>query len=127
MNGKVRMAKRRGAQVVTSAYRPEHYTYTVSYSEEDGVYGARVAEFPLLAAHGDSLAAALKEMQFVVQAVLEDLAESGDETPEPFGKRKYSGKLNLRLPEYLHRQLAVEAAQAGVSLNQLITLKAELK
>ncbi len=123
----MKMAKRSGARAVALEHQPEQYTYTVSYSEEDRVHVARVAEFPSLAAHGDSPAAALEEIQFVVRTVLEDLAESGEKSPEPFSKRKYSGKLNLRLPEFLHRQLAIEAAKAGVSLNQLIALKAELK
>jgi predicted HicB family RNase H-like nuclease len=32
-------------------------------------------------------------------------------------------KLNLRMPERLHRQLTLEAARQGISLNQLINLK----
>jgi predicted RNase H-like HicB family nuclease len=121
------MAKIRSGTTIKDAHRAEQYHYSVGWSEEDGVYIGRVAEFPSLAAHGKTLSSAFREIQKVVQAVLEDLAESGEPIPEPFSKRKYSGKLNLRLPAYLHRQLAIEAAQQGISLNQLITLKAETK
>ena len=76
-----------------------------------------------LAAHGRTLEAALREIKAVVQVVLEDLASSGEDIPQPFSKRRFSGKLNLRMSERLHRQLALEAARQGISLNQLINLK----
>ena len=86
----------------------------------------RVAEFPSLAAHGASPYAALKDITEVVRVVLEDLAESDEAPPPPFSKRPFSGKLHLRMPEYLHRSLALEAAQQHVSLNQWINLKLSL-
>jgi predicted HicB family RNase H-like nuclease len=69
---------------------------------------------------------ALQEITDVVRYVLEDLAASGEEIPQPLSKRPFSGKLHLRMPEHLHRHLALEAAQQHVSLNQLITLKLSL-
>ena len=65
------------------AHQADHYTYTVRSSEEDGIFIGRVAEFPSLAAHGHTLEAALAEIKFVVSEVLKDLAESGEEIPEP--------------------------------------------
>jgi predicted HicB family RNase H-like nuclease len=103
----------------------DHYLYIVGWSEEDETYVARVAEFSSLAAHGDTPEAALQEIKKVVRAVLKDLAVSNEPIPEPYGKRSFSGRLHLRLPEYLHRQLVIEATQQGVSLNQLINLKLE--
>jgi predicted HicB family RNase H-like nuclease len=108
------------------AYKPQDYAYSVQWSEEDQVYIGRVAEFASLAAHGDSPEAALKEITEVVRFVLEDLVEAGEEIPPPFSKRPFSGKLNLRMPVDLHRHLALEAAQRGVSLNQWINLKLSL-
>lgn len=55
--------------------------------------------------------------------MLDDLVESGEPVPEPFGLCRYSGRLTLRMPEHLHRQLATEAEKQGVSINQLINLK----
>jgi predicted HicB family RNase H-like nuclease len=51
------------------------------------------------------------------------MSESGEDLPEPLHRRSYSGKLVVRLPKYLHRQLAIEAAEEDVSLNQLISTK----
>jgi len=104
-------------------YRPEDYAYSVMWSEADQAYIGRVAEFASLAAHGASPVAALQEITAVVRYVLEDLAEAGEAMPPPLSKRPFSGKLHLRMPEHLHRTLAIEAAQQHISLNQWITLK----
>lgn len=103
----------------------EQYLYSVGWSEEDEAFIARVAEFPSLAAHGDTQEDALREIKEVVRFVLSDLKESKEPIPEPLGKRSFSGRLVLRMPEYLHRKLALEASQQGVSLNQLLNLKLE--
>ena len=105
--------------------RAEHFLYTVGWSDDDETYVARVAEFPSLAAHGDSQEAALRSLQQVVRAVLKDMVRSKEPIPQPLGKRSFSGRLNVRMPSYLHRYLAIEAAQQSVSLNQLINLKLE--
>jgi predicted RNase H-like HicB family nuclease len=101
----------------------DHYTYSVSWSAKDDIFVARVAEFPLLAAHGESQEKALKEIKVAVEGVIEDMIDSREEIPKPLGERSYSGKLNVRMPESLHRRLAAEAAEQRVSLNHLITLK----
>jgi predicted HicB family RNase H-like nuclease len=109
----------------STRYKANDYQYTVSWSEEDQSYIGRVAEFSSLAAHGDSLEQALQEISTVVEGALEDLAESDEPTPQPFSKRSYSGRLNVRMSEHRHRQLAIEAQQQGVSLNQWILTKLE--
>lgn len=108
-----------------NAPNAEQYLYSVGWSEADEAFVARVAEFPSLAAHGETQEAALREIKSVVEYVLNDLRESGEPLPEPFGKRSFSGRLVLRMPEYMHRQLALEAMQQGISLNQLLNLKLE--
>lgn len=109
----------------TTLPKAEQYLYSVGWSEKDDAFVARVAEFPSLAAHGDTQEEAMSEIKSVVEFVLNDLKESGEEIPEPFGKRSFSGRLVLRMPEYMHRQLAIEAMQQGISLNQLLNLKLE--
>lgn len=105
--------------------KPEQYSYNVAWSEEDEVFIGRVAEFPSLAAHGDSQEKALREIRTVVGYVLEELAEEGAPIPVPLGKRNFTGKLNLRMPKDLHRRLAIESEMQGVSLNALINSKLE--
>ncbi|HKQ03542.1 MAG TPA: type II toxin-antitoxin system HicB family antitoxin [Blastocatellia bacterium] len=67
------------------ATQAQRYLYSVGWSEPDRAFVARVAEFPSLAAHGDSPEAALQEIRFVVEAVIEDLDQSGERMPEPTG------------------------------------------
>lgn len=105
--------------------KAEQYFYSVGWSDADEAFISRVAEFPSLAAHGDTQEVALREIKDVVAFVLNDLQESNEPIPEPFGKRSFSGRLVLRMPEYMHRQLALEAMRQGVSLNQLLNLKLE--
>ncbi len=64
------------------------YTYEAMWSEEDRVFIARVAEFPSLAAHGDSRGSSLRALKSVVDSVVKDLAESGEEIPQPAGAKK---------------------------------------
>jgi predicted HicB family RNase H-like nuclease len=104
-------------------YKADEYLFSVVWSEEDEVFIGRVVEFPSLAAHGKTLEDALRETKELVSYILEDLRESGEFIPEPFSKRNFSGKLNLRMPPQLHRQLTAEAEREGVSLNQWINRK----
>ena len=43
--------------------------------------------------------------------------------PDYMSKREYSGKLMLRIPRDLHKTLAIEAKENGVSLNQYAVYK----
>ncbi|MBX3290839.1 MAG: type II toxin-antitoxin system HicB family antitoxin [Acidobacteria bacterium] len=106
-----------------TAPRSEEYSYNVGWSEEDDAYIARVLEFPSLAAHGNSQANALREIRKVVDIVIKDLTAEGEPVPVPFGKRRYSGRLNLRMSQELHRRLALDAELQGVSLNTLINTR----
>jgi predicted HicB family RNase H-like nuclease len=107
----------------TVPYKAEEYSYNVAWSDSDGVFVARVTEFPSLAAHGSSQEKALREVRSVVGHVIEDMADEGDPLPAPLGKRSFSGRLNLRMPKDLHRRLALESELQGVSLNSLINSK----
>lgn len=51
------------------------------------------------------------------------MSEQGEAIPAPFSERKYSGTFNVRIGEGLHRDLAVHAAEDGLSLNQYVVKK----
>jgi len=112
-------------QPESPTYKAEDYYYTVAWSDEDEAVIGRVGEFPSLAAHAETAVKALKEIMLVVAGALEDMGECGEPLPVPFSKRSYSGRMNVRMPEHLHRRLAIEAAQQGVSLNRWINSKLE--
>ena len=81
------------------------------------------AEFPSLSWLAASPEAALRGIRTVVAKVVEDMQAHGEAIPEPLASHQFSGKFMVRVPPEVHRQLAVEAAEAGVSLNRLASAK----
>ena len=102
---------------------PDRYTYRISWSEDDGKHVATCAEFPSLSHLAPDSGAALAGIQFLVRDVVEDMQTSGEVVPEPLATRAYSGHFVTRVPSELHRRLAIEAAEQGVSLNRLVTMR----
>lgn len=99
----------------------KHYSYRVIWSSEDGEFVATVAEFPSLSWLHSDQAKALQGLVDLVADVVADLEANSDPVPEPITERRFSGKFNVRVPESLHRELALSAAQEGVSLNRLVS------
>ena len=101
----------------------DHYTYRVTWSEDDNEYVGLCTEFPSLSWLAPSQQAALKGIIALVSEVVADMKKSGETIPEPLAARQFSGKFLVRVPPDVHRHLAVEAAEAGVSLNRLASSK----
>ena len=101
----------------------DKYTYRVMWSEEDEEFAGTCAEFPSLSWLKSTPEAALKGIRSLVKSVVQDMKENGEKIPEPISSRKYSGKFIVRVPPEVHRHLAVEAAESGVSLNRLASTK----
>lgn len=97
-----------------------HYTYRVIWSEEDGEFVGLCAEFPSLSWLHASMAGALKGIVREVAGVIEDMQANGEAVPEPLSARSYSGKFQVRTTPERHRLLAMQAAEAGVSINRLV-------
>jgi len=106
-----------------TAMRNDRYTYRVTWSPEDGEHVGLCAEFPSLSWLASSPEAALNGIRKVVAKVVKDLRANGEPIPEPLASRRFSGKFMVRVPPEVHRHLAVEAAEAGVSLNRLVGAK----
>ena len=105
------------------AIRNDHYTYRVTWSEDDQEYVGLCAEFPSLSWLSTSPEAALRGVRRVVAGVVADMKRSKEPIPEALASRRFSGKFMVRVPPDVHRELTVEAAEAGVSLNRLATVK----
>ncbi len=100
---------------------PKRYTYRVSWSSGDDEFVATVVEFPSLSWLHAEQGKALSGLTELVEQVVTDLKTAGESAPEPIADRRYSGKFNVRVPESLHRELALTAAEEGISLNRLIS------
>lgn len=101
----------------------DRYTYRVVWSEEDAEFVGTVTEFPSLSWLEDEQAAALPGITNLVAEVLEDMGKSGELPPPPLSDRNYSGKFMIRTSPVLHRRLAIEAQEQGVSPNLLVNQK----
>ena len=101
----------------------DKYTYRVTWSEEDEEFVGLCAEFPKLSWLAASPEEALKGVRSLIKDCVEDMSENGEDIPRPIATRKYSGKFMVRVPPEVHRHLATEAAENGVSLNRLASAK----
>lgn len=101
----------------------DRYTYRVTWSEEDGEYIGLCAEFASLSWLASEPEAALQGIRQLVADVVADLKNNHEPVPEPLAAKKYSGRFMVRIPPELHRRLALEAAESGVSLNRLASDK----
>jgi predicted HicB family RNase H-like nuclease len=101
----------------------DRYTYRVTWSEEDQEYVGLCAEFQSLSWLDQTPEAALKGIRKVVEGVIEDMKHSGEEIPQPIASKRYSGKFMVRVPPEVHRNLAIQASESGVSLNRIVGAK----
>ena len=101
----------------------EHFTYRVSWSEEDGEHVGTCLEFPSLSHLADDPEAALRGVRELVTDIVADLRANNEPIPQPLADTRFSGKFMTRIPPELHRQLALEAAQEQISLNWLVSMR----
>ena len=101
----------------------DKYTYRVMWSEEDQEYVGLCSEFPSLSWLKSSPETALKGIRALVKSTIKDMVENSEFVPEPLSSKKFSGKFMVRVPPEVHRHLAIEAAESGVSLNRLASAK----
>jgi antitoxin HicB len=99
------------------------YTISIVHDrDDDGSEGfvAEIKELPGCLSQGRSIEEAAASIQDAMRGWISVALEDGLEIPEPRDSTAYSGRLLLRLPKSLHADLARQAEEEGVSLNQLI-------
>ena len=101
----------------------DHYTYRVTWSPEDGEHVGLCTEFPSLSWLAATPEVALTGIRRMVAEMVADMRESGEEVPVPIAEKHYSGEFRVRIPPEVHRALAMQAAEQGVSLNRLASAK----
>lgn len=101
----------------------DRYTYRVTWSEQDQEYVGLCAEFPSLSWLESDPESALRGIRALVGKSVADMKRNAELAPEPISARSYSGKFLVRVPPEVHRMLAIQAAESGVSLNRLVSSK----
>lgn len=94
-------------------------------SEEDG--GGFMASIPqlgrkALCADGPTIQEAVNRLREIQKERFATYLEEGTPIPEPEPDiDEYSGRFVVRIPKYLHRELALRAKENNVSLNQFVS------
>jgi len=101
----------------------DHYTFRVTWLPEDGEHVGLCAEFPSLSWLAGTPESALDGIRKLGAEVVTDMRASGEPIPVPFAEKHYSGEFRVRIPPEVHRALAIQAAEQGVSLNRLASAK----
>ena len=101
----------------------EKYTYRVMWSEDDEEFVGLCAEFPSLSWLASTSEEAFEGIRSIVKECAEEMIQHQEEIPQPIAMRKFSGKFMVRVPPEVHRHLAIEAAESGVSLNRIASAK----
>jgi predicted HicB family RNase H-like nuclease len=101
----------------------DHYTYRVTWSPEDGEHVGLCVEFPSLSWLAPDPEEALAGIRQMVAETVADMHASEERVPKPLAEKHYSGEFRVRIPPELHRALAMQAAEQGISLNRLASVK----
>lgn len=86
-------------------------------------YVAQYDQFPTIIGVGDTPTEALKEAQVILEEYLNYCEKEGIEIKEPQlidWKDNFSGKITIRLPKSLHRDLSNYAEKDGMSINSIV-------
>jgi len=51
------------------------------------------------------------------------MQNNGEVIPRPLSEKHYSGEFRVRIPPEVHRTLAMQTAEQGISLNRLASAK----
>lgn len=127
----------------------DRYTYRVTWSAEDEKHVGLCAEFPSLSWLADGPDDAFSGIRSLVSHVLAGAQTSGEQPPKPLADRTYSGRFRMRVsaqthhmmatlspgqvvlemwvPPETHRALAIQAAEEGVDMDDLIGAKLTLE
>ncbi|MCL5284725.1 MAG: type II toxin-antitoxin system HicB family antitoxin [Nitrospirae bacterium] len=94
----------------------KNYVALIEYDPDIDMFHGRVINATPNTFYGKSVDDLKKEFKTTIEDYLEFCREKGLEPSRP-----YSGKFNLRISPELHRNIAIEAAKSGKSLNSWIT------
>ena len=105
------------------ALQNDRFTYRVTWSVDGDEYVGLCVEFPSLSWLAGTPEKALKGIRKLIDDVVRDMFNNNETVPEPIACKRYSGKFLLRIPPDIHRDLAIKAAESGISLNRLVSAK----
>lgn len=106
-----------------SEFNPSEYTIVIKYVRDDdgAYYEGRVMELPDVCVYHESHTEAYDSLIAIISDLKLIDDNRGVAFPEPFNfNSEYSGRITLRLPKNMHRQVDFMAIAEGISINQYI-------
>ena len=103
-------------------YLKKPYSRVVIPDEESGTYTAQILEFQGCITEGETPQEAYERLEDVALSWIEAALDMGQDIPLPWSIYEYGGKVALRLPKSLHKQVSLAAERDGTSLNQFIVM-----
>ncbi|MCH4890672.1 type II toxin-antitoxin system HicB family antitoxin [Acidaminobacter sp. JC074] len=98
-------------------YLQQKYKLVIT-EDDDGSYYAEYPDLKGCMSVGESIEDVTYSIQDAKTAWLETALENNIDIPLPKSEDDYSGSFRLRIPKSLHKALADEAKQEGISMNQ---------
>lgn len=101
-------------------YLELNYPFNVKPDLDDGGY---IAEFPDLrycVGTGDTIEEAIEDAMIAKEEWIKAAYEHNVTIPEPVSNEEFNGRVTLRLPKSLHRNVIETAKKEGVSANQFL-------
>jgi predicted HicB family RNase H-like nuclease len=101
----------------------ERYAITVRKVRIEGedLWRATVRELPDVAEFADTREIAISLATDAIESLMEDAKVEGRPFPEPIeDDDEYSGRVTVRLPKSVHRAVALQADEEGISINSYI-------
>jgi predicted HicB family RNase H-like nuclease len=109
----------RGGNAGRSSPPERGFVKIVEWSPEDGCYVGSAPPLVGRCCHGDDEADVFRQLCAIVEDWLEIHRREGRPLPKSLVGKRFSGKFQLRLGPNLHRLLALRAASADRSINDL--------
>ena|SRR3989338_8114687 len=104
--------------------RDEFDGFTLLITEEfEGEFVAHFVELPNVSACAGTAEGAVVELKVAWEGMKKSYRKHKEPVPLAPSRKKYSGQFNVRIDKRIHRALAIEAAQVGISLNALVAQK----
>jgi predicted RNase H-like HicB family nuclease len=96
------------------------YTRIILPDSETGTFTAEILEFPGCISEGKTIEETYERLERVAESWIEAALSLGQTIPKPSIIQGVGGKIVLRLPKSLHRQLTIISERENTSLNQFI-------
>lgn len=105
-------------KMALAEYMKLPYKLEIVADPTEGGYVASYPELPGCVTCADTIEELILHAKDAKKAWLEAAMEEGITIPQPAKDDEYSGQFKLRLPKSLHRSLAEQSKQEGISMNQ---------